>query len=150
MQTASTLVRRTKKRPRQADLRRAVSTAYYAMFHALCEVCADNFIGTDSPERCERAWRQTYRAINHRFAQTACQKCVDPNYAFPLGIVNFASYFRTMQETRHSADYDPTANFNKADVEAKIYSAQRAIDDLSAVDRRHKGAFAAMMLFKQR
>ena len=28
-------------RPRQAMLRRAVSTAYYAMFHALCQSNAD-------------------------------------------------------------------------------------------------------------
>ena len=32
-------------RPNQADLRRAVSTTYYALFHALARCCANTLIG---------------------------------------------------------------------------------------------------------
>jgi len=34
------------QKPRQSDLERALSTAYYAMFHAMCRNCADCLIGT--------------------------------------------------------------------------------------------------------
>jgi len=32
--------------PRQADLRRAISSAYYAVFHAIMAEAADDFVGS--------------------------------------------------------------------------------------------------------
>ena len=48
--------------PTQTDLRRAVSAAYYALFHCLARTAADLLTGssTDSPE-----WHQVYRALEH-------------------------------------------------------------------------------------
>lgn len=120
------------------------------MFHALCETCADSFIGVPHADRCERAWRQTYRAINHGFAKGACQRCVSPNYDFPQGIQDFASMFMTMQEMRHSADYDPFLRLTKSQALSAITSARRAIEDLKSSGSRHKAAFAAIMLFEVR
>ena len=37
-------------RPSQADLRRAVSTTYYALFHALAQCCANTLIGATPPQ----------------------------------------------------------------------------------------------------
>lgn len=140
----------TPSRPRQVDLRRAMSSAYYAMFHALCKTVADAFIGAPSPDRCERAWLQTYRSVNHGFAKSACDRCSSSNYNFPQEIRDFASLFRTLQELRHEADYNPSVEFNKPDVISQIASADQAIRDLQNVGSRHKGAFAAMMLFTLR
>ena len=120
------------------------------MFHALCEICADAFIGVPHRDRCERAWRQTYRAVNHGFAKNACVMCATPKYNFPQSVQDFATLFMSMQELRHKADYDPSMRFNKADVLSYIGSAKSAIDDLSNVSARHKGAFAAMMLLGHR
>lgn len=39
--TARRLANVNIRRPRQADLRKAVSTAYYALFHVLAQDCAD-------------------------------------------------------------------------------------------------------------
>ncbi len=33
-------------KPKQVDLRRAVSAAYYAVFHSFCRNCADTLVGT--------------------------------------------------------------------------------------------------------
>jgi uncharacterized protein (UPF0332 family) len=131
-------------------LRRAVSAAYYAMFHSLCEISADAFMGTPSKDRCERAWRQTYRAINHGLAKTACSKCVDAKYSFPTEITDFATLFVTMQEMRHKADYDPFERFTKVQTISLIASAKQAIGDLQSAGPRHRAAFAAMLLFKER
>ena len=56
-------------RPTQARLRRAVSTAYYAMFHYLAGCAANLLIG------CARkpAWHQTYLALEHGKARIACE-----------------------------------------------------------------------------
>ena len=46
MEAARALVESGPAPPTQARLRRAVSTAYYAMFHCLGACAADLFIGT--------------------------------------------------------------------------------------------------------
>ena len=42
--------------PRQSDLKRAMSTAYYAVFHALCRNCADSLVGKTRVSRSQPAW----------------------------------------------------------------------------------------------
>lgn len=43
--------------------RRAVSTAYYAVFHALAQLCADEMLGTAAPVSIE--YTKIYRALDH-------------------------------------------------------------------------------------
>ena len=50
----------------QTELRRAVSCAYYAMFHTLAISNADALVGAAPADRQRWAWRQAYRAVDHR------------------------------------------------------------------------------------
>ena len=50
---------------RQAALRRAVSTAYYALFHALSTVCSDGLVRWSRTDLVDR----TYRALDHGAAR---------------------------------------------------------------------------------
>ena len=120
------------------------------MFHALCECCATSMIGTASPDRTERAWRQAYRAVGHHKAKAACRNADDPNFGFPSGIREFARTFVDLQESREDADYDPKAVFRRPDVLAEIAKAQLAISALGTCNGREKSAFAALVLFKLR
>ena len=45
--------------PRDDELRRAISTAYYALFHSLAASCADTLIGTNPNSRPQVLWEQT-------------------------------------------------------------------------------------------
>ena len=56
-------------RPRQENLRKAVSASYYAMFHALCRSNADTMTGRQSSTVSRRAWTRSYRALDHRQAK---------------------------------------------------------------------------------
>src|SRR5437016_12616823 len=56
-------------RPRQAYLRRSLSTTYYALFHALAKMCADELIGVT--QSGSEAWVRVYRALEHGFAKNA-------------------------------------------------------------------------------
>ena len=138
-----------RRRPRQSDLKRAVSTAYYAMFHALCRNCADRLIGTTSQKRSSPAWRQAYRAVEHGHAKRQCnnQQIIGK---FPDKIQAFAGQFVTLQEKRHQADYDPHSKFSKHDVKAAIKSAELAIKDLQSSTTDDKSAFAAWTVMKNR
>ncbi len=42
--------------PTEMDLRRAVSTAYYAVFHAASAMCANAMHGLDLDMRSNKAW----------------------------------------------------------------------------------------------
>ena len=61
MEVARALAESGQAPPTQARLRRAVSTAYYAMFHCLAASAADLFIGTVR----NPAWHRIYRALEH-------------------------------------------------------------------------------------
>jgi uncharacterized protein (UPF0332 family) len=137
------------RRPRQSDLKRAVSTAYYAMFHALCRNCADCLIGGTNSDRSAPAWRQAYRAVEHGFAKKQCaRKGVISK--FPKEIEDFAAQFKTLQEKRHSADYDPASRFNRSDVETAIDTAELAIKKFQKAQRKDRRAFAAWTAMKNR
>ena len=70
IQTARRLAQPGAAQPTQADLRRAVSTAYYALFHCLAATAADLLTGSSrSPE-----WHQVYRALEHGKARSACRQ----------------------------------------------------------------------------
>lgn len=145
--TARRLARANPKRPKQADLKRAVSTAYYALFHTLARQCADLFIGAGAA-RSESAWSQVYRALDHGLARNACKQAAA--LGFPAEIVNFADFFVSMQEERHRADYDPDARYTRAETQLLIYNAEQAINALKRASRKDRRAFATLVLLKRR
>ena len=146
MEVARTLAESDDARSIQAGLRRAVSTAYYAMFHCLAEAAADLFIGSArSP-----AWHRTYRALEHGRARSACQQA-QTMPEFPAEIRDFAEAFVIMQVERQKADYALDAHiYERSNVQDQVASAGLAIRQFgqAAVDARR--GFAAHVLFRQR
>ena len=69
LEQAGHLARRERKRPRQASLRRAVSAAYYALFHLLTSEAA-NLIGPAAPPGLRQ---QVRRAFAHREMKHVCK-----------------------------------------------------------------------------
>ncbi|MEM9988100.1 MAG: hypothetical protein AAF723_01170 [Pseudomonadota bacterium] len=136
----------------QIDFRRAVSNIYYSLFHALSKNTADCFIGKPNIDRCERAWIQTYRALSHTAAKTACEKSYNPNldYNFPDEIKRFARFFTNQQEARHRADYNPAAKFQFKEVQGMIEGARKAIETFERAPEKHRRAFSALVVFQER
>ena len=79
----------------------AVSTVYYALFHALAECCADEFYNKNM--RGQPGWVRIYRGLNHRRAQEACRTRSEMR-SFCVEIRDFASHFVYLQDQRHQAD----------------------------------------------
>jgi hypothetical protein len=135
------------RKPRQADLRRALSTAYYALFHCLAQSGADLLVGGAGAQKSREAWRQVYRALGHGDAKKACSHTKTKG-KFPQPIQDFANTFRTMQEKRHIADYDPIGKFFESAVTLDIDGAEDAIKNFSKASKADRRAFAAWVLFK--
>jgi uncharacterized protein (UPF0332 family) len=143
------LIKRQPGKPKQADLKRALSSIYYAMFHTLAKCCADLMIGGQSADRSKHAWRQVYRALEHNFVKTQCmnQKVISK---FPKEIEDFANAFVSSQVKRHSADYDPHYRVTKTEVLFEHAAVDEAIKKFNAVTIKDRRAFAAFVLLKNR
>jgi len=80
-------------KPRQVYLRRAISTAYYGMFHTVSKTYADALIGT-SKTRNDNAWLQAYRSLVH--SQIArCSNRTEIRNQFSSEMQKFFTRFRT-------------------------------------------------------
>lgn len=144
---ARRLAKASVRRPRDVDLRRAVSAAYYALFHAVARQSADLLVGTASAQRSNKAWRQTYRAIQHGDAKSRCRSLPS---TFTQDLSDVAEAFVVLQSLRHDADYDPTVAFLRKDVESHILQAETAIAKLRGADISDRRAFVIWLLFQIR
>jgi len=140
LEQARELASRDKGRPRQASLRRAVSAAYYSLFHLLCEDAAGTFVGKGSSDAKMRGLMT--RAFVHTQMREACLDVGKSNPSpllqqfwdslSPLSspeLQRLARAFIELQSRRHRADYDLTHNFTRAEVLLLVQDAARARDD---------------------
>ncbi len=143
---ASRLAKATQHKPRQVDLKRAISATYYTMFHALAKECADTIAGGGS-SGSQAAWAQVYRALEHGVARDGCKQA--RSKGLPPEIVHFADTFVAMQEERHSADYDPLSLYSRGAAMAFIVDAAQAIADFGRAARADRRAFVALVLLRE-
>lgn len=143
-------------RPNQEELRRSLSTAYYALFHALAGSAADLFVGTSRAVRKSPAWVHTYRSLQHGFARQQCDRvsparkdnAAQPMQTFDSRIIAFATAFVTMQQLREDADYNPEKTFYRSEVHTRIRQAEQALNGLGKAPKADRRAFAALLMHR--
>jgi hypothetical protein len=69
---------------------------------------------------------------------------------FPSQIIHFSDNFSRLQEERHKADYDPYANYIRADVLLLIEETEFAIKQFKQSKIRDRTAYTALVLLKNR
>ena len=136
-------------RPRQMDLRRAVSSAYYAMFHALCRSNAETLIGTAPAMQATEPWVQAYRAMDHRPAKNKLTEYRAKRPVHP-DIDSFARTFAILQEQRHDADYDPRKTFTRREVDRLIARAEVAAEAFYVPVQDRRKLAAHLLLARNR
>lgn len=145
------------QRPRQANLRRAVSSAYYALFHYLIDQACRTVIDT---HQVNLPYRQVIaRSFEHGSMKQACKvfgggtlpqfvlRGLPAGFSVPSRIRNAASTFVDLQELRHTADYDLTRNFTRSEVLTLVQlSDQARVLFHSESDRVKKKFFLACLM----
>lgn len=129
-------------KPKQANLRRAVSTAYYAVFHFLVDEVCRAQIGS---QHSQKAYRHALgRAFVHSVMKEACRRFgagalkdsvvkglprdASGSYSVPKEIQNIAAVFTELQEKRHLADYDLSERFRRSEVLKLIDEARTQVE----------------------
>jgi hypothetical protein len=161
-------------RPKTIDHRRAVSAAYYALYHRLIDACVDLMFPKGIPESARHA---ATRWFDHGDIAEVCRWVLKvaiytkPQAERPQGIkdngvwelfstpasggrrsavpfaVRFtADAFVTLQQARHDADYDHSASFPKAVARTHVLTAVRAINliEQNQASGRYMRRFLAM------
>jgi hypothetical protein len=145
--------------PRQADLRRAISTAYYALFHAVLTELADNFAG--KTKRHTSRYALVYRSVDHGSLRKLCEDVVKttpplkysshiPKGGFGHDLIAFANAVVDLQEKRHSADYDPLFRARASDAVLAVATARAALTRFRAVTRTQRKTFLSLLVFPPR
>lgn len=113
------------RRPRQASLRRAVSAAYYSVFHLLVDEVTAMMFGRAGPRR--RFRDVLARGFSHSSMAAASRSFEGGTLPAPIAMVvlplpipgdlqTVAAAFRKLQEERHRADYNRALAFSKVEV----------------------------------
>lgn len=139
----------------QVNFRRAVSAAYYALFHGLVAESSGLLAGRNN--RKAARYLLVYRSFEHGTMAKACEQIGKERPPARLGIERFgpeigsvAAAFANLQSQRHRADYDPTARFERSNVEALISSASAALDALSRAPPAERDVFLTFLLLRGR
>jgi len=142
-------------RPKPIWLRRAASSAYYALFHSVVLTSCERLVGSASVEDQLRLTR----SFSHQAVSGVCDAIVSgrglPEHALPLAvsltgtpIEGVASAFQSLRVQRHQADYDHLATFSKEGVLAAIADAERGIQQLRTAQIRDQEIFASLLSLK--
>ncbi|MEO6717868.1 MAG: hypothetical protein ABIM50_11565 [Novosphingobium sp.] len=151
----------TKAIIRQADRRRAISSAYYAVFHFTLAAVADQFVGKS--ERNNNRYTLAYRSIDHSKLECLCKVAsrekIDskskyaeffPDGAFEQSVREFASLLIELKEKRNAADYDPSHWVSVQDARNAIKSASSAIENFERAPSVQKMIFLTLLVFPPR
>jgi DNA-directed RNA polymerase subunit H (RpoH/RPB5) len=119
-------------RPSHASLRRCISTAYYAAFHALGDEVARPYRDAVRPK--------AHRLLDHGQASDVLDKLRSGNATIPWitgsppchqELRAFAHSFVDLQMARYRADYDVEYTPTKKDAIIAVQRAERAVDALA-------------------
>ena len=145
--------------PRQVDLRRAISAAYYGLFHFVLTAVADEFVGKS--KRGTPLYELAYRNVDHRAFKSLCVEVAKTSpaakyapYLPPAGMgpnmQAFAAFAADLQDRRHVADYNPTPRFRTADAQIVIATARSAVRRFHRAKPDRRKAFLTLLLFPPR
>jgi uncharacterized protein (UPF0332 family) len=158
LEQSNHLAKKEPRSPRQASLRRAVSTAYYALFHLLIQEATRNW--RRAPQRPLLA-----RAFEHGRMKAACDKkrselniylrTIPPPPANQRVIAQrlhtVVNTFIEAQQQRHTADYDNSKQWTRTEVLTQIANVITAFESWHEIrDENLAQDYLVYLLVKER
>lgn len=127
---------------RQVDLRRAISAAYYAVFHELCAEFASSFPAAVQP------W--AHRALGHREAANKAAQAASGKLPGAVSCPNLvraiARNFVDLQGRRETADYDPAEVVSERDARHNVQRARTTLAEIESARQSCADELTAFVL----
>lgn len=127
--------------------RRAVSTAYYAVFHALARSCADTLLSNS--RRSSDEYSRIYRALDHGPLKTAFGRgpLKDRESLRKIGDIVVR-----LQSERHLADYCPPfeKKFSRREAQKLVDQARQVVSEINSLNDSDSRTLATCLLFRMR
>jgi hypothetical protein len=133
--------------PQNATFKRpAVSTAYYAVFHAVAELCAREILGGARTGSYE--YERVYRALEHGSLKSVFN---NPPLSLNPHFKAIGALVVQLQAERHRSDYLPMRRLYSVKTCAQhLASARLAVSLLENLGREDRKTLAVTLLFKNR
>lgn len=128
--------------------RRAISTAYYAVFHQIARVCAETLL--NGVEQSSDDYARIYRALDHGPLKSGWQ-----NQKSPLNQIDslkkIGDLVAPLQSERIRADYLPPLPhpFSYRETRKIVQQAQRAVEALVALTLDERRVLVLGLLFNK-
>jgi uncharacterized protein (UPF0332 family) len=141
---ARDLLRRERNRPKQASLRRAVSAAYYALFHNLVS-SSSRFLVAGGAQARQRLREAVSRVFAHAEMKAASEAFANAGKSNPRRdhllngekatgwLPGIAAAFVELQQARHEADYDTAKRFTRREASELVELARLACRRLGKI-----------------
>lgn len=150
LEQADHLARRDARKPKQASLRRAISAAYYALFHLLVREATAAIVS-------DYKLRQLVpRAFDHSEMKQACRPFAAGALPDHLKVVTasvvpddlkaVAEAFIQLQQSRHEADYNVSRAFSRPDTLTLVQQVHEAFEAFEAWGRVRTQQIATVFL----
>lgn len=153
-----------RRRPKDASVRRSISTAYYALFHFLLDEATRILIGTTEKDKPLR--HSLSRCFQHGSMKEACRYISDITASYKAASAAYAPFakslvthskdlqmvartFHGLQEHRHRADYDLRTAYTRTDALKSVTDVEQAVKAwhrIKSADPRLAQVVAVMLL----
>ena len=126
---------------------RAVSTAYYAAYGALCQSNASTLAPYATDQAGVEAWTRVYRGSSHTHAVGNLQR---HRVSLSSDGQDFAVTLDSLYQARIRADYNPGSVFDRRAAEHRLNQAEEAIEKLINLPQPERVAIATITLLRDR
>ena len=134
LEQARHLANRERTRPRQASLRRAVSSAYYALFHLLIDEAVFKWKIADQRPQLARIFEHArMKAASDRVLNGRLFPFTGQDPAMVAHLKRIATTFIKLYEYRQIADYDTDTQWSRTEVRGLIDAAGEAFRSMKEI-----------------
>lgn len=133
----------------EADLRRATSDLYYAMFHAICGAMVEPLQADIDNQAFRDHFVAIYRQADHGQVERRCRASQNDDHAFPQDLKDFGKELPDLKNKREKADYHPLAQLDVSEVKNDFRRVQANLARFWASDHVERARFARFLVFKR-
>lgn len=139
--------------PAEANLRRGVSTAYYALFHLLVGEAMTRIVADPSlRSRVARSFqhdrmKSVCKEYSDAKVDSAGQLTIKSGAVIPFQLQDIGAAFVSLQDARHQADYDTSMSLSHAEADTQVMIAEAAFLDWDAVQANPAAAVFLTEIF---